>query len=123
MDDFYISAQGKEIKVNDEIFISNETTSGNDFKMSLLVSLYSQVEFLKAEIEEKKHLISTLLIKESDVYNYTNNSEHRHTDINNVSICNMSSGQILMHDDITLLSDEIINTHEDLPKIFLPTNF
>ena len=26
----------------------------------------------------------------------------------------MFSGQILMHDDITLLSDEIINTHEDL---------
>ena len=77
MDDLiYISAQCEEIKVNDEIFISNETTSGNDFKMSLLASLYSQVEFLLAEIEEKNLLIRTLLIKESDVYNYTNNSEY-----------------------------------------------
>ena len=96
----------EKINVNDEIFISPETTSDNDFKMSLLVSLYSQVEFLKSEMEEKNLLIRTLLMKESDVYNY-NNSEHRHTDTDNGSI---SSDQPLMNDELTVLSDEIINT-------------
>ena len=63
------------------------------------------MEFLKSEIEEKNLLIRTLLIKESDVYNY-NNSEHRHTDTDNGSI---STDQPLMNDEITALSDEIIN--------------
>ena len=41
-----------------------------DFKDALLASLYSQVEFLRGELEEKNLLIRTLIIKESEVYNY-----------------------------------------------------
>ena len=41
----------------------------NDMKDSLLASLYSQVEFLRSEIEEKNLFIRTLLIRESDYEN------------------------------------------------------
>ena len=81
------------------------------------VASYTLVAYTaRSRNRRKPLLIRTLLIKESDVYNYTNNSEHRRTDINNVSVCNMSSRHILMHDDITLMNTS-------LPKIFLPTNF
>ena len=44
-----------------------------DYKDSLLASLYSQVEFLRGEIEEKNLLIRTLILREGDVsrYRYT----------------------------------------------------
>ena len=43
----------------------------NDYKDALLASLYSQVKFLKNELDEKNLLIRTLIIKESDVYTYS----------------------------------------------------
>ena len=44
-----------------------------DYKDSLLASLYSQVEFLRGEIEENNLLIRTLILREGDVsrYRYT----------------------------------------------------
>ena len=45
-----------------------------DYKDSLLASLYSQVEFLRGEIEEKNLLIRTLILREGDV------SRNRYTD-------------------------------------------
>ena len=58
----------------------------NDFKDALLASLYSQVEFLKSQIEEKDLLIRSLLIKEADVYAYpevlSRNSSNQHSDEN-----------------------------------------
>ena len=45
-----------------------------NYKDALLTSLYSQVDFLKHELEEKKLLIWTLIIKESEVYKYYDRS-------------------------------------------------
>ena len=42
----------------------------DNFKDALLAALYSQVEFLRNELNEKNLLIRTLIIRESDVYNY-----------------------------------------------------
>ena len=39
-------------------------------KESFLASLYSQVEFLRTQIVEKDLLIRSLIIKESDIFNY-----------------------------------------------------
>ena len=41
-------------------------------KDALLASLYSQVTFLKNEIEEKNLFIRTLMLRENDVYNFGN---------------------------------------------------
>ena len=42
-----------------------------NFKDALLTSLYSQIEFLKTELEEKKLFIRTLLLRENEVYKYS----------------------------------------------------
>ena len=46
----------------------------DNYKDALLAALYSQVEFLRNELNEKNLLIRTLIIRESDVYNYPTNT-------------------------------------------------
>ena len=51
--------------------IKNESPINTEnYKDILLSSLYSQVEFLRSQLEEKDLLIRTLIIKESDVLNH-----------------------------------------------------
>ena len=75
--------------INDEEEIVNrdgiDINVNENYKDALLASLYSQIEFLRKELEEKNFLIRTLLIKEGDVYNYIT----RNTDDvdNSVSSC------------------------------------
>ena len=60
------------LKVNteDELCIENIPTinTHENIKDALLASLYSQVEFLRNEINEKNLLIRTLIIWEADMY-------------------------------------------------------
>jgi hypothetical protein len=59
----------------------------DDHKDAHLASLYSQVNFLKNEVEEKNLLIRTLIIKENKKYNYdyqsSTVSEDENTTYNN----------------------------------------
>ena len=57
-DEEIVSKHGIDININ------------KNYKDALLASLYSQIEFLRKELEEKNLLIRTLLINEGDVYNY-----------------------------------------------------
>ena len=76
----------KQVKINKDENIQIEHTpifnSTESYKDALLASLYSQVEFLRNELEEKNLLIRTLIIKESDVYNYDANNSAISNDIN-----------------------------------------
>ena len=70
---FKIDANGTEVKLTEEINIEVEPKPVNcmqHYKDALLASLYSQLEFLKNELEGKNLLIRTLIIKEADAYNY-----------------------------------------------------
>ena len=73
-DRFDSTDRGKEMDINDEEDIVNrdgiDINVNENYKDALLASLYSQIEFLRNELEEKNFLIRTLLIKEGDVYNY-----------------------------------------------------
>ena len=53
----------------------NVPISKDNYKDALLVSLYTQVEYLKTQISEKDLLIRTLLIKEQEYYTYNMNKE------------------------------------------------
>ena len=85
----FIDSSNKKIQITSETELdivntystANNSIDSNDneikslidtenFKDALLASLYSQVEFLGTQIEEKDLLIRTLIIKESDIYNY-----------------------------------------------------
>ena len=77
----FIDARNKKMIINSdtdlEIFNTPTKKQNNsipmdspDFKDALLAILYSQVEFLKNQIEEKDLLIRALFIKENDIYNY-----------------------------------------------------
>ena len=87
-----------------------EFNSNSDYKDALLASLYSQVEFLKQELEEKNLLIRTLIIKESEVYKYYAEST---TD----SETNSSSSSI--HENINKTSiytdAPMLSANEDIP--------
>ena len=69
-----VDDSGREITCtcteNIPIYIENTQSENTnvDFKDALLASLYSQVEFLRKEIEEKNLFIRTLLMRENDVY-------------------------------------------------------
>ena len=70
---FTIDANGTEVMVNEEINIEMEPKPVNcmeNYKDALLASLYSQVDFLKNELQEKNLLIRTLIIKDADVHDY-----------------------------------------------------
>ena len=66
-DYIFINASGKQAKItqDDDLVIEQESVfnTNEKFKDALLASLYSQVEFLRNEIEEKTLLIRTLIIK------------------------------------------------------------
>ena len=69
-----IDKQGKNIIISSDTELELDTKcicNTNDYKDALLASLYSQVKFLKNELDEKKLLIRTLIINESDVYTYS----------------------------------------------------
>ena len=69
-----IDKQGKNIIISSDTELEVDTKcicNTNDYKDALLASLYSQVEFLKNELDDKDLLIRTLIIKESDVYTYS----------------------------------------------------
>ena len=61
----YIDLAGQKINTSSDIPIDNEIISCED---SLLANLYSTVEFLKKQIEEKDFLIRTLLLKDGESY-------------------------------------------------------
>ena len=52
---FFIDVNGKNINItNDtELDVINSNIDMSDFKDSLLASLYSQIEFLRHELEDK----------------------------------------------------------------------
>ena len=94
-------------------------------------SLYSQVEFLRGELEEQKLLIRTLIIKESEVYNYPESHQYsngpstaalRSNVINNEpsdDSCSVFDNEI--SDDISysqIDSTESFTTEEDSDKVF-----
>ena len=78
--DEIVDADGKCIDVDvciDEKFkleLENTFNTKDNYKDALLASLYSQVEFLR-ELEGKDLLIRSLIIKDSDVYNYSINAD------------------------------------------------
>ena len=102
----YISASGKEIQISEdsELSIHSEKSIGNsygvnsannignekpidntDFKDALLASLYSQVEFLRNQFEEKDLLIRTLIIRDGEELVQAVPS---HNNIRRDSVCN-----------------------------------
>ena len=76
----YIDARNNKIIINSDTELEIINTpirekistpiDTTDFKDALLASLYTQVEFLKNQIEEKDLLIRTLVIKENDIYTH-----------------------------------------------------
>ena len=62
---------GSDIMNDDPIL-----NSMDNYKDALLASLYSQVEFLRSEIEEKNLLIRSLIIKENEVYDGIDNRDN-----------------------------------------------
>ena len=89
----FVDASNKTYKINSdtELDILNVTDSMNrdnnnitshdtpidigNFKNALLSSLYSQVEFLRSQLEEKDILIRTLLLRDQDVRHYSEQSD------------------------------------------------
>ena len=80
----FVDASNKKYKINKDteleiLNITQSTTNENNiastglpinienFKEALLCSLYSQVEFLKSQLEEKDLLIRTLIIRDKDI--------------------------------------------------------
>ena len=60
----YVTLTGMEVNIQDEI---PKIRFEEDFKDSLLANLYSTVEFLKKELEEKNFIIKALLARENVV--------------------------------------------------------
>ena len=77
----FVDKSGKEIKINNNTDIAIERTSDinmDDYKDSLLAALYSQVEFLRNELNEKNLLIRTLIIRDREIdYNDENDDLHK----------------------------------------------
>ena len=70
----FVDATGKHVNINSdtELNVINAEVDTSNYKDSLLASLYSQVEFLRHELEEKNILIRTLIIRDKDHYNNCN---------------------------------------------------
>ena len=70
-----ICSDGAEEKMVDiQVEEKLEFNSNANYKDAILASLYSQVDFLKHELEERILLIRTLIIKQSEVYQYYDRS-------------------------------------------------
>ena len=105
----FIDSSGKHISLNESTdlpLISNLCTN-ESYKDALLASLYSQVEFLRNELNEKHLLIRSLIIRESenDINNSNSNKcsdRYKTIDVyhDDVSSCNtpLSSDG---HDDVS----------------------
>ena len=103
-----------EARIQDSSHINTE-----NYKDSLLASLYSQVNFLRQEIEEKNLMIRTLLIRDHEVNNYypsPNISIHSNTDTESES--NDSSdiySHTFTHKNSENSSSELLS-HENSPS-------
>ena len=118
----YINVNGKNISLTEDSVIEIETTPHLDvnanFKDALLASLYSQVDFLKNELEEKNLLIRTLIIQESQAYDATtiNNSVEINNGSNftsNISQDDTRSESSVSLDDLPAPDD--LPASDDLP--------
>ena len=126
----FVDKSGKEIKVNNDTEIAVERTSDmniNDYKDSLLASLYSQVEFLRNELNEKKLLIRTLIIRDRELdYNDVNNDRQgmeKEDIINNMSISsNVSESDGSRNEDSMVSQVEIEVIDVDTEKVSLGAN-
>ena len=105
---FIIDASGKEVKVNEEININVEPKLDfcmDNYKDALLASLYSQLDFLKNELDEKNLLIRTLIIKEADVYNYNDSTRSGSaTESNNKRVDGSDGSDLDNEDDFQVIS-------------------
>ena len=80
----FIDGSGKKVVINSdtEFSILEDKDEGdkpfdtNNIKDALLASLYSQVEFLKSQLEEKDLLIRTLIIKDNETHTQCVNTNH-----------------------------------------------
>ena len=105
--------RGKEMDINDEEDIVNrdgiDINVNENYKDALLASLYSQIEFLRNELEEKNFLIRTLLIKEGDVYNYI--ARNSNDGDNSTSSCTTSITTVtnIQEKEIDLANEEDIS--------------
>ena len=81
----------------------------DNYKDALLAALFSQVEFLRNELNEKNLLIRTLIIRESDVYNYpvdpSQNRLLQSSSSSPLSLSNGSSVDISKSSEINLVDN------------------
>ena len=118
---FIIDASGKEVKVTEEIKINVEPKLDfcmDNYKNALLASLYSQLDFLKNELDEKKLVVRTLIIKEADVYNY-NDSTHRGsaTESNSKRVDGSDGSDLDNEDDF-----QVVSSNGSVPEPFVYPN-
>ena len=112
-DRFDSTDREKEMDINDEEDIVNrdgiDINVNENYKDALLASLYSQIEFLRNELEEKNFLIRTLLIKEGDVYNYI--ARNSNDGDNSTSSCTTSITTVtnIQEKEIDLANEEDIS--------------
>ena len=119
----FVVSGGKQINItsDDDIDIITENTfnSNNSYKDALLASLYSQVEFLRNEIEGKNLLICTLIIKES-VYNCVSwSAQNTTSDTSNSSSTDESEHDNLSGSDVTY-SGELVHSENLLRNLESP---
>ena len=119
----FVDSGGKQINItsdNDiDIITENTSDSNNSYKDALLASLYSQVEFLRNEIEEKNLLIRTLIIK-SDIYNCVNwSAENTTSDTSNSSSTDESEHDNLSGSDVSY-SGELVHSENLLRNLETP---
>ena len=87
----------------------------------MIQALYSQLDFLKNELDEKNLLIRTLIIKEADVYNY-NDSPHSGsaTESNNKRVDGSDGSDLDNEDDFQVISsngsvsEPFVNPNDEL---------
>ena len=120
----FVVSGGKQINITSDddidIITENAFNSNNSYIDALLASLYSQVEFLRNEIEGKNLLIRTLIIKESDVYNCVNwSAQNTTSDTSNSSSTDESEHDNLSGSDVTY-SGELVHSENLLRNLETP---
>ena len=83
----------------------NESLAQNDFKDSLLASLYSQVEFLRGEIQERNQVIRSLMSGDREVYRDPH-GEGTSVCSENISLPDISSPNVT-NETLDLSSDDL----------------
>ena len=79
----HIDARNNKMIINSDTGLETILIDSTDFKDALLASLYTQVEFLKNQLEEKDLLIRTLIMKENDIYNKDTGLSSEGSEVNN----------------------------------------